>query len=163
MRYGKIAGVLVSCGLSAFVAAAGAPGWAQGAGEAKPHTPRLGEIMTFIQVRHGKLWFAGRAGNWELADFELDELKEGLEDAAKFFPTFKDVPLAAMVAAATEREVADLDKAIKIKSRRSFVAAFDKLTAGCNACHQAAKLGFIAIRRPGVPPFTNQSFAPARK
>jgi hypothetical protein len=40
-----------------------------------------------------KLWFAGEAGNWPLAAYELDELLERFDDAAKFHPTHKDAPL----------------------------------------------------------------------
>src|SRR5258708_25941820 len=40
----------------------------------------LGEIMTLQQLRHIKLWFAGRAGNWPLADYEMGELNEGFEN-----------------------------------------------------------------------------------
>lgn len=36
--------------------------------------------MGNIQVRHAKHWFAGAAQNWELAQSELGELEEGLED-----------------------------------------------------------------------------------
>jgi hypothetical protein len=45
----------------------------------EPFTPGLGEIMTLQQMRHLKLWYAGQAGNWPLADYELDELKEGFD------------------------------------------------------------------------------------
>jgi len=45
--------------------------------------PGLGEIMTLQQLRHIKLWFAGRAGNWALADYEIGELKEGFDDATQ--------------------------------------------------------------------------------
>src|ERR1700689_4177434 len=48
-----------------------------------PAGPGLGEIMTLQQLRHIKLWFAGRAGNWPLADYEVDELNEGFEDVGK--------------------------------------------------------------------------------
>src|ERR1700692_621005 len=47
----------------------------------EPYAPGLGEIMTLTQMRHLKLWLAGAAKNWELADYELDELKEGFDDA----------------------------------------------------------------------------------
>ena len=43
----------------------------------EPYTPGLGEIMTLNQMRHIKLWFAGKATNWPLASYELDELEEG--------------------------------------------------------------------------------------
>ena len=48
------------------------------------YAPGLGEIMTLTQMRHLKLWFAGDAKNWELADYELDELKEGFDDAIEY-------------------------------------------------------------------------------
>ena len=61
--------------------------------QAPPYTPGLGEIMTLTQMRHAKLWLAGDAGNWPLASYELDELKEGFDDVVAFHPTHKDAPL----------------------------------------------------------------------
>src|SRR6185436_14804061 len=43
----------------------------------------LGEIMALQQMRHIKLWYAGSSANWELAAYELDELKEGFDDVLK--------------------------------------------------------------------------------
>ena len=51
--------------------------------------PGLGEIMSLTAMRHAKIWFAGQAENWALATYELDELKEGFEDAELFHPTHK--------------------------------------------------------------------------
>src|SRR5258708_38764496 len=48
----------------------------------EPYAPGLGEFMTATQLRHAKLWFAGKQNNWDLAAYEIDEIKEGLEDAA---------------------------------------------------------------------------------
>src|SRR5439155_25913273 len=45
----------------------------------KDLAPGLGEYMTTIQLHAGKLWFATKASNWELAEYELDELKETME------------------------------------------------------------------------------------
>jgi hypothetical protein len=42
-----------------------------------PYTPRLGDVMIMHQIRHSKLWFATAANNWELAEHELDSLKQG--------------------------------------------------------------------------------------
>jgi hypothetical protein len=128
----------------------------------EPYSPGLGEIMTLQQMRHSKLWFAGQARNWELAAYEVDELKEGFEDAAKLFPTFKDVPIGSMIGDIMKTSVADLEKAVEGKDGKRFAGAFDKLTASCNACHQAAKHGFIVIARPTTSPFTNQVFAPKK-
>jgi hypothetical protein len=46
---------------------------------AASYTPGLGEFMSSIQVHHAKLWFAGQAQNWELANFEIAEIKESLD------------------------------------------------------------------------------------
>ena len=126
----------------------------------EPFTPGLGEIMTLQQMRHLKLWFAGQASNWPLAGYELDELKEGFEDVVKYFPVKDEVPTGTMASAVIEKEVAALEKAIEAKDRKQFGAAFDRLTASCNACHQASKHAFIVIRRPAANPYANQSFAP---
>ena len=41
--------------------------------------PELGEQMLGIQLRHARLWFAGEAQNWNLAAFEVQELKEAFD------------------------------------------------------------------------------------
>ena len=128
----------------------------------EPFTPGLGEIMTLQQMRHLKLWYAGQAGNWPLADYELDELKEGFEDIVKYYPTLDGAPTGTMAAAVTDGEVAALNKAIAAKDRKQFTAGFDKLTAACNACHQSAKHAFIIVQRPSGNPYANQAFVPAR-
>ncbi|WP_283744478.1 hypothetical protein [Sideroxydans sp. CL21] len=47
------------------------------------YVPGMGEIMGSTQMRHAKLWFAGKSGNWDLASYELDEIREGMDDAVK--------------------------------------------------------------------------------
>jgi hypothetical protein len=126
----------------------------------EPYAPGLGEIMTLTQMRHSKLWLAGKAANWALADYELDQLKEGFDDAAKLFPTFKQkVPVATMINEISSTILVELKGAIDAKDRSKFTAAFDKLTHACNGCHQTADHGFIVIQRPTESPFTNQSFS----
>jgi hypothetical protein len=120
-----------------------------------PMVPGLGEIMTLQQLRHIKLWFAGHAGNWPLADYEMGELNEGFEDVNKLLggDTVDKAVGAAMQA---------LQKVIDDKNRAAFPAAFDQLTAGCNSCHRTLDHGFIAIQRPTSLPYSNQNFAPQK-
>ncbi len=125
------------------------------------YTPGLGEIMTLQQMRHAKLWLAGSEKNWPLADYELDELREGFEDVEKLHPTHEGVPVGAMVKSLTAGPLDALGKAIDAKDGASFAKSFDQLTEACNACHRAAKHGFIVITRPAASPFPNQRFAPA--
>jgi hypothetical protein len=149
---------MVLVGVATVAACAAA---AQPAGPTiEPFTPEIGEIMMFQQLRHAKLWFAAKKGNWALADYEVKELREGFEAVAKYYPTFNDVPLAQMIDAIRDANFAELDKAVAARDQTKFAAAFDGLTQACNGCHQASSLGFISIRRPTTPPFSNQSFSP---
>jgi hypothetical protein len=124
--------------------------------ENAPASPGLGEMMALQQMRHLKLWFAGRARNWPLADYQVDELKEGFEDVTKLLG-------GDTVEKAVGEQIAAVEKAIDAKDRRAFTAAFDKLTAGCNGCHKSLNHGYIVIQRPAAMPYSNQSFAPARR
>jgi hypothetical protein len=126
------------------------------------YAPGLGEFMAATQVRHAKLWFAGKNENWPLAAWEVDEIREGLEDAAKFHASHDGIPVAEMIKTIIDPRLEKLDRAIAAKSGTQFIAAFDDLTDGCNSCHAAANKPFIRIQRPTVPPFSNQNFAPAK-
>ena len=132
------------------------------AAQSGPYVPGLGEIMTLQQMRHAKLWFAGAARNWPLADYELNELKEGFEDAAKLYPMHEGVPVGEMIAKLTSSPLEAISTAIAKKDSAGFARAFDRLSATCNSCHQAANHGFIRIRRPTEAPFGNQIFQPER-
>ena len=122
----------------------------------------LGEIMSLQQMRHLKLWLAGAAKNWALADYELDELKEGFDDVIKFFPVKDDMPIGQMAGSTAVPALPAVKSAIDARDSAKFAAAFDKLTAACNTCHQSSNHGFIVIQRPTSSPYSNQSFAPKK-
>jgi hypothetical protein len=117
--------------------------------------PNIGDIMVFQQERHLKLWFAGRAGNWPLADYEIDKLKDGFDDIDKLMG-------GDTVGKAVGVPIAALEEAVENKDKDSFTRAFDQLTAGCNSCHHTLDHAFIVIQRPTVSPYGNQSFAPQK-
>jgi hypothetical protein len=122
--------------------------------------PGLGEIMAQTASRHTKLWFAGLGRNWELAAYEIDELKEGFEDAGKFHPTHKDIKQALpdLLANYMNSPLDGLEHAIKARDLNLFEQSFDNLTAACNACHQATEFGFNKVQRSSFNPFPNQKF-----
>jgi hypothetical protein len=117
--------------------------------------PGLGEIMTLQQLRHIKLWFAGSANNWALADYEIGELNEGFEDVDKLLG---GGTVDKMVGAPLK----DLQKIVDDKNRQAFPAAFDSLSAGCNSCHHLLDHAFIVIKRPTLLPYSDQTFEPAK-
>jgi hypothetical protein len=120
-----------------------------------PAPPKISDIMAQQQRRHIKLWFAGRSGNWPLADYEIDELKDGFEEVNEQFG-------GDTVEKAVGAPIAAVEKAIEAKDRAAFTSAFDKLTAGCNGCHRLLDHSFIIIQRPTLLPYSDQSFAPQK-
>jgi len=115
----------------------------------------LASIMAQQQERHTKLWFAGRAGNWPLASYELDALGDGFDQVNNLFG-------GDMVDKVVGGPMKALEKLIAEKNQAGFAAAFDALTAGCNNCHHMLDHAFILIQRPTLQPYSDQSFAPQK-
>ncbi|GLH75131.1 hypothetical protein SSBR45G_00390 [Bradyrhizobium sp. SSBR45G] len=122
---------------------------------ADQYLPRLGDIMNLVQVRHAKLWFAGQAKNWDLAAYELAQLKQSLADAAGFY---SGLPVDNVTT--LSQPIQSISDAIAAKDGKRFASAVTELTSGCNACHATMQRGFVAIRIPTDKPFGNQDFRP---
>lgn len=116
---------------------------------------RLADIMSAIQLRHLKLWSAGQRQNWELAAYEMEQVKAGLTEAISFYTNIP-VENVGMI----DPPITAIDKAIAAKNSAGFNKAFNELTAGCNACHQSIGRGFIVMTVPAASPFSDQSFSP---
>jgi hypothetical protein len=118
------------------------------------YVPRLSDIMVVIQVRHSKLFYAAKARNWPLADFEFQQLVSSLKEAERYYP--KTIPPMTHV----EEIAGSLREAINVKDEAKFDRAFDEMSAGCNRCHVAGDQPFIVIRRPSYPSaFSNQQYS----
>ena len=126
----------------------------------KPFVPGLEWFMNMIQTEHAKLWYAGEARNWRLAAYQLAEIKEIMSDTQDLVPVFKSLPFADMMDAVIVGPIAGLEKAIDAKNPKAFAKGYGRLTAACNACHQATGNGFIVIQRPSGRGFPNQDFRP---
>jgi len=124
----------------------------------KTYVPGLEQFMNVILMEHNKLWFAAKARNWRLAEYQLGEIKEVMGDVQDLVPTFKNLPLADMLDAVITKEIVALEKSIEAKDYKAFVSGYDKLTQACNACHQGTQNEFIVIERPTRPVFTNQVY-----
>ena len=103
--------------------------------------------MSATQMCYAKLWFAGQAGNWPLAAYEVDELEEGFDDVVGFHPTHKDAPapLRVLVPAMMSAPIAQLRTAISARRRRWIYPRVDALSDACNACHQETHFGFNLV------------------
>jgi len=121
------------------------------------YVPRLGDIMNAAQIRHTKLWFAGKSANWELAAYEIRQLKASLIEAATLYEGIPVTNVTTM--AGPVQGIAD---AIEAKDGKKFAKAYGELTNGCNACHQSIGRAFIVMRAPDGSPFGDQQFAPPK-
>ncbi|EHR02940.1 hypothetical protein [Bradyrhizobium sp. WSM471] len=126
---------------------------------ADQYVPRLGDIMSAAQTRHHKLWMAGKAQNWELAAYELRQLKANLVEAAVFY---SGIPVGNVTT--LEPSLQSMSDAIDAKDSRKFAKGLGELTEGCNACHRSLKRSFVVIKVPSdEKPFANQQFAPTTR
>ena len=139
---------------------------------AKPDAPKVStlpgfeQFMNMVRVDHAKLWLAGKAHNWELAAYQLAQMKELLSQAQTLVPTYRVLPVKQMVddtISMLAGPIAELEKAVDDKDFGKFSANFDKLTEACNSCHEKAAYGFIVMRRPEHSNFSNQDFKPRKQ
>ena len=120
------------------------------------YRPGLGEIMSGIQLHHAKLWFAGTNSNWKLAQYEIDEIKERLQQATDIETDRPEVKTIGMINPAVDSVAAS----IQDKNLPGFKKDFELMTATCNNCHVANKFEFNVITIPNSPPVSNQDFKP---
>lgn len=118
------------------------------------YIPGLGEFMSGIQVHHEKLWFAGTAQNWKLANFEIDEIREALDDIQRFCTDRPEIASIPMILPPMD----SISQAVAQQDLPRFKSAFVLLTGTCNNCHRATKHEFNVIQIPTTPPFSNQVF-----
>ena len=144
-----LATVLLAAGLACAQDSGKQGGGAVDETEGLPH---LSEIMVQQQMRHIKLWLAGDSRNWPLADYEIDQLKDGFDDVAKLLG-------GDLAQQHVDGAISRLEKAIESKNHEAFVSAFDRLSAGCNACHSTLDHAFILIQRPVLLPYSDQNFS----
>ena len=134
----------------------------------KGYLPHLADLMNeAMQVHHAKLWFAGHAGNWVLAAYEVKkiketiiEIKESIVDIQVASPQWQHVPVGEMLRS-FDSNLDALDQAVKAKNAAKFDTAYHDLTATCNACHARAGQSQIRIMVPlpnGGSPFPDQDF-----
>lgn len=159
MRRGVLGAVMMGfCGVAAC---AGGP-----AGDTAGDTARLAELearfkpglhslMGELGMRHASLWFAGDAGNWELADYVAHEMEEVAGDIRELHPEYDGVAVAALMDGMLEPVLSDVEAAIDARDGAAFVEAYDRLTTSCTACHAATGRSALVMQRPTAPPVTN--------
>jgi hypothetical protein len=121
--------------------------------------PSLGDLMTMaIQPRHTKLGLAGQEDNWPYAQYELSELRNAFARVARTVPVYRNIDMAAVIAALTTAPLKAVEDAITAKDARQFKVAYAGLTIACNACHQSQDHAAVVIRVPTTNSYPDQDF-----
>lgn len=121
---------------------------------ADTYKPGFGEFMSSVQVHHAKLWFAGQEQNWKLADFEVHEIMEVIDDIQKYQTERKESKQVSMINPALD----SVNAAVAHKDPVQFKNSFIHLTNTCNNCHHAVDFEFNVVKIPETPPYSNQDF-----
>jgi hypothetical protein len=95
--------------------------------------PGLGTVMIEYADRYSRLYYAAKAGNWDMAKYQLDEMTEIQEVGETTRPG-----RAPMLKAFESGFLAPLDKAIAAKDATAFDTAYKATADGCNGCHAAS-------------------------
>ena len=118
------------------------------------YKPGFGMLMSTIQQHHSKLWFAVENENWELAEFEIHEIKETFDDIKKYQKGKKETEMTAIINPFLD----SIKKTIEEKDFNQFKNNYRLLTNTCNACHIANEHKYIEIKIPDFQPYANQIF-----
>ncbi len=119
----------------------------------KSINPGLGTIMIEYSTRMAKAWFAAQAGNWDMARYQIDEMKEIQETGEITRPK-----RAPQLKKFESKYLDTMDKAAEDKDLNKFQAAYTDAIKGCNDCHTQVKsdefsnYGFIKVQIPKTDP-----------
>jgi hypothetical protein len=118
--------------------------------------PDQAHIMADVADHFTNLWFAGRAENWPLADFYLNETRSHLRWAVRRIPVRKDnqgheIKLANILEAFENGQLGPLKGTIDGKDRTAFEQKYLESLTGCYSCHKAADKPFLRPQLPAQP------------
>lgn len=109
--------------------------------------PGMARLMDELSRRYWALYYAGKAGNWELARYMAKESEKILEAAALVRPKYAE-DLAAFA-----RDVfAPLAGAIESKDWTAFDAAYRRGIEVSDVYHAKYNKAFVRFRLPDRPP-----------
>jgi len=92
--------------------------------------PGLGTVMIEYGHRMSAMWFAEQAGNWDLAQYQLIEMRE-IQEVGETTRPARAAPLKSF-----ESNFLDpLEDQIKAKDKAKFESAYNSAIQGCNSCH----------------------------
>ncbi|MEM6800425.1 MAG: hypothetical protein AAF696_03420 [Bacteroidota bacterium] len=119
----------------------------------------LMNAMQHFQRFSSKLWHAGRAENWELAEFYAHELEEAMEELEEADIQEDGLALSTLIKSLPQPALENITHSIKARDRKSFKDHYQSLLQACNSCHYSTGKEFIKIQIPPSLEEENQSFS----
>lgn len=111
--------------------------------------PGFDDVMTMlVQPRHAKLYASGQAHNWELAAFQLRELRSAFRRAGQYIPKYRDTSVDQAVESIMGPSLKEIEEAIREGDANQFTRAYANLTAACNSCHVYMEYEFLVMKVP---------------
>ena len=109
--------------------------------------PGLGTLMIEFGHRFYIAYYAAKANNWELAEYEIHELIEAQEVAEVTRPKYTED-----LKAFEHGTLAQLQQTIKAKDWKQFEVKYAETTKACNTCHTKNGHPYIQYKLPKVAP-----------
>jgi hypothetical protein len=109
--------------------------------------PGMSRLMDEMSRRYWALFYAAKAGNWDLARYMEREAEKILKAAGVVRPTYRD-DLEAFARDA----FGPIARAIESKDWDAFESAYRHGIAESDRYHEKYKKGFIRFRLPDAPP-----------
>lgn len=115
--------------------------------------------MARIQHHAEKLWWAGQAGNLELARFYRHEIKEEMEAVASGKVMDGTIPVSEHMQVYGIRSIDALKEQLAADGLKDFKDRYEALILACNSCHRVSGHPELHMRIPTENRFTGQDFA----
>jgi hypothetical protein len=109
--------------------------------------PGLGRLMPEIGTRTWKLYYAAKAGNWPLAEFQLGEIRGLMTTCAFTRPQYEE-NLRAFINDYLTR----IKKAVDEKDFAAFESEFQSAVSEGNRYHEHWNKNYIVWKLPSAPP-----------
>lgn len=100
--------------------------------------PSTAHVMNEVGARYQNLYWAGKLGQWEFAQYQAEEIVKLIELLQISSPK-----RAATAQVFLDKAMVEFDKAIASRDWDTFLHAFRTMRAQCLVCHQANDHGFI--------------------
>lgn len=105
--------------------------------------PGLGTVMMEYGLRFALAWEAVQAGNWGMAEYQIDEAVEIQEVGETTRPAKAD-----LLKSFEDSSIDPLLDAIAAQDKNRFENAFADAINACNGCHQATGHPYVRVRVP---------------